>query len=246
MVNFCYQDPTTGHEYIYLDNESRKIRRSTGLLAAMARSEVDWASLSSIRDISVPTWRKMTQISDSNSMFLADERRDKVVGFANRLLSLGYGGTLDLLIDSEYSASKMILILNESGYFDDKFMKRSQLACRMTSEVLVRRGHEPLSDLDKLTVMADYRIPQVFYNLAAVNIVDQELADKLENGQPILSNSREEKALRSTAVVVGKMVANKMGVSEAEVDNILWGLSQDMVKQGEMVIPHMIVATDAY
>jgi hypothetical protein len=66
------------------------------------------------------------------------------------------------------------------------------------------------------------------------------------NGTPIPAGSREEKALRATAVYVGKIVADRLGISEAEADNVLWGLSQDMVRKGEMAIPHMIVATDAY
>lgn len=212
VVNFCYKDPASGCEYLYLDKAGGRLKRSTGLLAAMARSGIDWASLDSIQAVSPQLWREMLQISDKNPMFLPDERRNKIVGFASHLLSLGYEGVSELLVDSDYSASKVIQILSRSGYFEDKFLKRAQLACRMISDVLVRNGHEPLCDLDQLTVMADYRIPQVFYNLGVVDIVHNDLVDRLYKEQPLLSNSREEEALRATAVVVGKMVANKLGI----------------------------------
>jgi hypothetical protein len=52
--------------------------------------------------------------------------------------------------------------------------------------------------------------------------------------------------LRATAVVLGEEVAKRLSISESEADGILWGLSQAMAKMGEMIIPHMLVATDAY
>jgi len=41
-------------------------------------------------------------------------------------------------------------------------------------------------------------------------------------------------------------VADKLGITEAETDSILWGLSQEMSNNGELAVPHMVVATDAY
>ncbi len=245
VINFCYKDPETGHEYFFTDGDGKQVKRATGLLAAMARSRVDWNNFDSVGKMSVEEWREIAQISSANPMFLADERGNKIVGFAKHLLSLGFKSTIDFIEGCELDAVPMVEMLNKSGYFEDMFMKRSQLACRMINDVLIRRQSSPLDNINKLTVMADYRIPQVFCNLEVVNL-DIELLELLTTEYPIVPESREEIALRATAVVIGKMVAEKMGITEAEVDNILWGLSQDMVKTGEMKIPHMIVATDAY
>lgn len=246
VINFCYKDPTTGNEYRYTDKEGKSIKRATGLMAAMARSGVDWSSFSSVSKISTNKWKEMIQLSDDNQMYLGEERRENIVCFAKYLLSQGYKDMPGLLIDCNYDALVILNKLNDSGYFEDKFMKRSQLACRMINDVLVRRGCDPLSNVERLTVMADYRIPQVFYNLGAVELIDRSLVDSLVTGSPILVNSREEMALRATAIVVGKVVADKLSICEADADGVLWGLAQDMTKKGEMVVPHMIVATDAY
>lgn len=246
VINFCYKDPATGNEYRFTDRDGKVIKRATGLLTAMARSSVDWNSFSSVSKISTNKWEEMIQLSDDNQMFLGEERLEKIVGFAKFLLSQGYENIPNLLIDCRYDALIILDVLNDSGYFEDIFMKRSQLACRMINDVLVRRGCDPLSNIEKLTVMADYRIPQVFYNLGAVVVTDKNLVDSLVKGSPILANSREEMALRATAIVVGKVVADKLDICEADADGILWGLAQDMAKNGEMIVPHIMVATDAY
>lgn len=246
VINFCYKDPATGNEYRFTDKDGRIIKRATGLLAAMARSGVDWNDFERMSKISMNEWAQMIQLSDDNPMFLGEERREKIVGFAKFLLSQNYENMPKLLFDCDYDVLIILDLLNESGYFKDMFMKRSQLACRMINDVLVRRGGDPLSNIERLTVMSDYRIPQVLYNLGAVDLVDKSLVEKLVSGSPIEASSREEMALRATAVVVGKMVADKLGICEAEADGILWGLAQDMAKNEEMIVPHMVVATDAY
>ena len=79
-----------------------------------------------------------------------------------------------------------------------------------------------------------------------VTIKSDDLLYNLVYDVPLDPGSREEQALRATSVTIGKTVAEKMGVMEADVDGYLWGLSQEMVKRGEMSIQHMMVATDAY
>jgi hypothetical protein len=246
VINFCYKDPETGHEYFFTAGDGKRIKRATGLTAALARSGFDWNDFASVSEISVERWREMLQLSGENQMYLGDERRDKIVGFARFLLSRGLTNVPEFIDGCDYDAGRMTVLLNESGYFEDRFMKRSQLACRMINDVLVRRGELSLTKIDRLTVMADYRIPQVFYNLGAVSLIDKDMTDRILNGTSIPAGSREENALRATAVHVGKIVADRLGISEAEADNVLWGLSQEMVRKGEMAIPHMIVATDAY
>ncbi|HOX95919.1 MAG TPA: queuosine salvage family protein [Candidatus Woesebacteria bacterium] len=246
VINFCYKDPSSGHEYVYVTDDGKLIKRATGLITALSRSGIDWDNFAEVQNLSPERWEGVTQISRENPMYLGDERLKRITEFASYLASLGYVNMDDFLGGCDFDTKKMVNIFVNSRYFKDDFLKRAQLACRMINDVWTRRGGFPLKDIETLTVMADYRIPQVFYNLGVVTINDFELMDKLMTGSPIDPNSREERALRATAVVIGKEVAEKLGITEADVDGILWGLSQDMVRKGEMEIPHMIVATDAY
>jgi hypothetical protein len=135
--------------------------------------------------------------------------------------------------------------LHDSGFFKDEFLKRAQVGIKMMYTVLTSRMGRSLNGMDLLTCMADYRIPQVFYNLGAVSLAPQ-LHQHLESEKPVISGSREELALRASVIVIGRQLSGMMGINEAEVDTLLWEYSQVMVKDGRMKIPHMLVATDKY
>lgn len=247
VVNFCYKDPDTGKEYVYSSKTGRQIKRATGLLAALAESGVRWDDFFEVFSLGKDEWAQMIQLNEYNPMYLGTERGQRVSKVALHELSRGHETITDYLEDCDYNAVNIMGSLSENGYFKDDFLKRAQLAARMISDVLLRRTGTPLIGMDKLTVMADYRIPQVFYNLpGVVDIKSDDLLYNLVNGMPIEAGSRQELALRATAVSIGEKVSRRMGVIEADIDGYLWGLSQEMVKKDEMSIPHMIVATDAY
>lgn len=245
VINFCYKDPESGHEYVYIDHKVDIVKRATGLLAAMARSGIHWNRLWEVRRITQKSWSKMIQLDRNNPMYLGDERGQRIVEFAGWLEDAGFDTVTAFLADNHFDAGEISLALMKSDLFSDKFMKRAQLAARMMSDVLERRSGGPFSGLEKLTVMADYRVPQVFYNLGVV-FLSERLRNTLSANTPITSGSREELALRATAVYIGEKLAKEIRISEAKTDNLLWGLSQTMAKSGQMLTPHMIVATDAY
>ena len=246
VINFCYKDPQTGREYTYIDKAGRSIKRATGLITALADSGVAWDNFAEILKLDEDRWNNMLQLSNGNILYLGHERRDRVVKMAKYALRQGPTTIIDYLESSKFNALNLVNNLSESGLFNDEFLKRAQLASRMISDVFQRRTGRPLFATENLTVMADYRIPQVFYNLGVVNLNDSSLMAKLMAEEPVESGSRYELSLRATAVSVGEVVAHNLGVIEASVDGYLWGLSQEMVKKGEMKIPHMLVATDAY
>lgn len=245
-INFCYQDPDSGHEYVFNSAEGKTIKRATGLATALAESGIDWDDLGEVRQLTPDRWSEVAQIGETNCLYLGEERGDRIVRLAEFLYSEGYSTVRSFIADCDYDATILISKLMETGLFEDRFLKRAQLAVRMLDDALSRRSAIRIANIDKLTVMADYRIPQVFYNLGAVKIVDQSLLARLTDHEPIEAGSREELALRSTCVVLGKKIADRLGITEAEADDLLWSLSQQMVRANEMTIPHMLVATDAH
>lgn len=246
VINFCYQDPESGHEYVFNSASGRGVRRSTGLATALAESGINWDNLVEVGQMTPARWAEVIQLSETNSFYLGAERGARLVQLARQLLAEGYPTVASFLAGCDFDATVLVGKLMESGLFDDQFLKRAQLAASTMNDVLVRRSEVGLTRIDQLTVMADYRIPQVFYNLGVVKIEDQALLEKLQNHVPLEAGGREELALRSTCVVVGWKIAERLGIMQAEADGLLWGLSQQMAKAGELDIPHMVVATDAY
>jgi hypothetical protein len=245
-INFCYQDPESRNEYHFVSKSGDVVKRATGMLTALAESGVDWNSFAEVEKITPDQWLSISQISETNKIYLGKERQERIVGLAKYLRSLGLNTTTDFFELTDGNALQIVNLLDKSGFFADIFKKRSQLAARMISEVCAKKMDFSLYDIDKLTVMADYRLPQVLYNLGVVVLEDESLLSKLCTGEEILPGSREEIALRASSIVVGKILSESMGKTESEIDGLLWGLSQKMVKNNEMKIPHMIVATDAY
>lgn len=243
--NFCYKDPASSQEYSYVDRKGSVSKRSSGLFKALAEAGIDWNNPKQVEEQTVGKWEEIIQLTPDNPMYLGKERGERITKFAEYLQKIGCDASADLVKLAQSDSILLVGYLERSGLFTDKFLKRAQLASRMVGNVLVRRGEPALEGSAYLTVPADYRVPQVFYNFGVVKLA-ADLQNTLEHETPIAAQSREELALRATAVSVGSEVAQRLNITEAECDERIWGLSQVMAKKRELPIPHMIVATDAY
>lgn len=244
-VNFCYRDPSSGKEYRYTAQDGRSLKRTSAFFTALAESGLDWNDLRQVAALSSQKWLEMTQLDEKNILYLGLERRERIAGLARFLMVLGMDTIFNFVSSKDFDSLKIMNVLIESGYFQDEFLKRAQVALKMIDAVAASRLGRGLTGINELTCMADYRIPQVFYNLGAVKL-SSGLEQQLIRQEPILSGSREELALRATVIVIGLQLARLMSICEAEVDTLLWEFSQQMDKTGQMKIPHMLVATDKY
>lgn len=244
VVNFCFKDPTNSNEYRY-DAGDKIITRSQGLFAALKKSDVDWNNLISVSALSPEKWLKMTQITDKNTLYLGEERGVRIRGFAKRLVDHGFKSVVGYLSSTRFETENLLFSLSESGYFTDEFLKRAQLTVRMLDDIFKSHDLAGFRNSNTLTAMADYRIPQVYYNLGPIRL-SKRLEDILMREEPIKPDSREEMALRAPVITISQIVASKMGITEADADFIQWSLSQEMANKKEFKIPHMLVATDKY
>jgi hypothetical protein len=244
-VNFCYRDPASGRDYQYTSRDGRQLRRSSAFFTSLVESGLDWNEVKQAESLSPERWKDVLQLKGSNVLYLGLERRERIVGLAGYLSARGFNRVTDFISSCRDNALELIKPLRDCGFFQDEFLKRAQVGIKMMYTVLTSRMGRSLKGMDLLTCMADYRIPQVFYNLSAVELAPQ-LRHHLVSEKPVISGSREELVLRASVIVIGHQLADLMGINEAEVDTLLWEYSQVMVKDGRMKIPHMLVATDKY
>ncbi len=245
VVNFCYSNPYSHEDYIYTTKDGNTIKRSTGLKTAMSESEVNWGNTREVSKISQNEWANVVQLDKNKDFYLGQDRGKRITELAAKLAQSGFKKITDFLAFSEYDTEIMLPILDKSGYFDDRFKKRSQLAISMMNGVLKRRFNKEFSGIANLTIMADYRLPQVMYNSGAIKL-SEGLLTKLTRQEVLEDNSPGELALRAASVVIGEKLAKILGTNETEIDTLLWTLSQKMAKEGTLTIPHMLVATDKY
>jgi hypothetical protein len=244
-VNFCFKDPASGNEYRYINPDGKPFLRSTGFFQALADSKVHWNDLQEVSELSETKWMEITQLTKENVLYLGQERLNRIIGFARYLIASKCPTAAGFLQSHHNQVLEILTALINSGYFEDEFLKRAQVAIKNIDKILFHQRGFGLYGMDALTCMADYRLPQVFYNLGIVEL-SLDLKEKLTRQELIIPGSREERALRAAVIVIGQQLSHQMGINEAEIDDLLWEMSQKMVKENEMKIPHMLVATDKY
>lgn len=244
VINFCFKDPSNGHEYVF-DDGSKKVKRFLGLFMALKESGTDWNNLSLVASLSPEKWKNMVQLSPTNTLYLGEERGVRIKGFARQLCDKGFLTVRGFIGSTGFDTQTILQTLSSSVYFDDEFLKRAQLTVRMLGDVYKAHKMPGFKNTEILTAMADYRIPQVYYNLGSIKLSNW-LLDKLMLEELLKPGGREERALRSTVITISEIVAKTLDISEGEVDMLEWTLSQKMAKENFLPIPHMLVATDKY
>jgi len=244
-VNFCFKDPASGNEYRYINPNGKSFLRSTGFFQALADSRVQWNDLQEVSELSETKWMEIAQLTKENVLYLGQERLNRIIGFAKYLIASRSSSAAGFLQDHHDKVLEILTALIHSGYFEDEFLKRAQVAIKNMDKILLHQRGFGLHGMDALTCMADYRLPQVLYNLSAVEL-SLSLKEKLTRQELIRPDSREERALRATVIVIGQQLSQQMEINEAEIDDLLWEMSQEMARENNMKIPHMLVATDKY
>lgn len=245
VVNFCYRNPFAKKDYIYVNREGKSITRANGLKAAMVESGVNWGNIKEVAGMTAADWSKIIQLDNNKDFYLGNQRGLRISSFAALLSRIGSKNISDVLDYCKYDTETMLTFLSDTGYFTDIFQKRSQLAVNMIDQVLQRRSGQRIKGTEMLTVMADYRLPQLGYNLGPIKLLPP-FENILLDETVIMSESRKELALRSACVVMGEETSKLLGISEGRVDSLFWKMAIDMAKAGQFTIPHMLVATDQY
>lgn len=167
-----------------------------------------------------------------------------------RLLQEDFQGSfLKLVTSAEGSAARLVAILSQMPYFDDRqvyggrkipFFKRAQLAAADLSLAFEGRGLGRFCDLDQLTLFADNLVPHVL-RMDGILAYEPELLERINAGVLIPPGSPEEVELRACAVHAVELLratpaAAKSGVTAQQLDYLLWHRGQQ--KQYKAVPRH--------
>lgn len=135
---------------------------------------------------------------------------------------LGDRGALAVVAAARGSAERLAGQLVEAlPTWRDPLAKRAQLV----GSDLALAGVADFGDLDALTLFADNLVPHVLWIDGAL-VVEDGLAARLRRGE-LLQPGREELELRAACVVAGERLARRLGVSERDLDGMLWQRGQE-------------------
>lgn len=244
VMNYCYVNPYTRQPYVYqLGNQ--KLERSNGFFTALITADVNWSDFTSIKKLSIHDWYHILQTNKDARLFNIKERYYDLQGFVNYLLRNKGFKMIKELQDNIFTCEFLFRLLINSGYFKDIFLKRLQVTISLISNLNYELRKKHLQNIELLTAMPDYRIPQVLYNYGII-ILNKSLKNKIMNYKVIYSGSVEEVALRASVVVVVQELSILLGECEAFMDNRLWLLSQMKIQNDQFPIPAMLVPSDNY
>ena len=103
--------------------------------------------------------------------------------------------------------------------------KLLQLTIWSIHRILLRRGQSGILGIDKLTAMADYKIPQTLRHLEVLKY-SESLAQRIDNKIELASGSPEEIEIRACTIQVIERIAKQIKLSPMEIDMLLWLKSQ--------------------
>jgi len=152
-------------------------------------------------------------------------------------LNQKYRGKFSYLIQkSNFDASVILSKLiegfssfrDEARYFGKKiaFYKRAQILIGDLYSAFQGTGWGNLKNLDRLTVFADYKLPQILREYGIL-VYNKDLSEKIDKKNPILAGSPEEVEIRANTVWAGEMIRRalkerKINLLSIEIDWILW------------------------
>jgi hypothetical protein len=111
-----------------------------------------------------------------------------------------------------------------------EFHKRAQLNTDMINYRLAKHSEIELSNLDKLTAFADYKVPQMLRKFGIIEYVP-ELAERIDSYEEIEAGSREEIEIRAATIWAIEEMKEVLSsrfpqITARQLDDHLWSLGQ--------------------
>ncbi|XP_013927587.1 PREDICTED: UPF0553 protein C9orf64 homolog [Thamnophis sirtalis] len=148
------------------------------------------------------------------------EERHRVLNEAGTILLEKFGGSyLTCVKESGKSAQKLLqtIVENFPSFRDEAtfqgkkvaFYKRAQILVADTWSVLEGKGDGCFSDISKISIFADYRIPQVLVHLEAMRY-SEELMNKLKKGHMFQFGDSQEVEIRGCSIWCCELICSSL------------------------------------
>ena len=128
-----------------------------------------------------------------------------------------------------------------------RFLKRAQICVADLAGAFGGQSWGTFTDLDKLTIFADYKLPQVLRHYGAL-IYTPELAEKVDHQEQLAPGLTEEVEIRAATIWACELLRREVArlseqkLTAAAIDQWLWHLGQD----AEQMLPYHRVRTIYY
>lgn len=212
-LNFCFW-PCDSFEYENL---------STNLKYMM---EEDPNSLSPESLVKMSTETVQSQIFSGKQLEI-HERTRLLNEQGEKMLEFFSGDYQNLLLSCGNSAEKAVELVatyfpgfRDSSIYNGRqvfFYKRAQI---VVGDIWVSGAHQ-FTDIQKLTIFPDYRIPQLLHTLGVLTY-STALENRVMSRENLPAGSVEENEIRAATVIACELIAEKLEVAPIDIDHLLW------------------------
>jgi hypothetical protein len=139
------------------------------------------------------------------------------------------GVELALALAGYFSSFRDIMVYED---LEVRFLKRAQICVADLHGAFQGQTWGSFTDLDQLTIFADYKLPQVLRHFGVLTYTP-ELGDKIDAQVQLTSGSPEEVEIRAATIWASELLRREISrlveqpVTAAEIDQLLWHLGQD-------------------
>lgn len=256
-LNFCFWSKSKEEQWT--------VNGHTGyfaLEAALHRALQEGYDITNPEFYSTISTEKLTHIfrGDTDAKIPLYKEREDVLHDVGLILCEKYNGTFENCVkQANKSAIKLLeMVVNDFQCFRDEaiyknqavsFYKRAQILVADLWNFFDGKGWGEFCDIDKLTMFADYRVPQVLVYFGVMSYSD-ELMEKLRNDILLTSGSEEEMEIRGCSIHTVELLKQKLSQlieksgqnfevpNSSLIDYYLWCYRRKHAKEMEKIPYH--------
>lgn len=179
---------------------------------------------------------------DTPGIPLFEERLRAAREVGQVLLERFEGQFSHLIAQTQQSGVQLVLALAEhfSSFRDTatyqnqevRFLKRAQICVADLHSAFNGQSWGAFTDLEQLTIFADYKLPQVLRHFGAITYAPA-LAALVDSQEQFAPGSSEEVEIRAATIWASELLRREIArlveqaVTAADIDQLLWHLGQD-------------------
>ncbi|PSN73328.1 hypothetical protein BS50DRAFT_653801 [Corynespora cassiicola Philippines] len=260
LLNFSFWSEKPEEERFAVSYREKKWTGYWSLVAAIQRAlddEIPITDPSFWANEDECTEEKLREVfrSDTEEEIPMFAERMKCIREAGRILEEEFDSSVITLIeDAKGSAAALVNLLAEhfncfrdEGTYDKKkvrFLKRAQIFVADLWAAFDGEGYGAFNDIDKITMFADYRVPQMLHSLGVISYCPP-LEGRMRRLEMIESGHSWELQIRGCSIWAIELLRREILKLEPEakinailIDFFLYDLAKEKEKAGEDAIPH--------
>lgn len=263
-IDFQFTWRDTGKKYVFITNDGTSFSGAYGMHAALKEAFDSGVPILDGVYLAEMTLDRARSLFEKSSPVPMLAERAEILREIGTVLVKKYGGHFHNLVSESGNrifdnGGGVVERLTEDfpsfkdyAIYDNRFVlfnKRAQLAPALVEGRFLGEGKTlfPQSDVEALTVFADYQLPKIL-NYLGILVYPQELADRIARRELIPKGGWEEVEIRAWTIWVAKMLEKKINqinpsknINTLQMDFQLWSSGR-----GIKGLEHHFTETTAY